>query len=140
MECGICYFTYDASEFFNLNCCKNNHVCLNCIKLLTIPLCPYCRTRISGLENNNNYRISISYPTPSLIQNDYIIDPRDDMYLDSRILRRQMKRLRKLQERERDVLYNKQLAQAYKESKKKNKNKINEEIKEDINIFNMEDI
>jgi cellulose biosynthesis protein BcsQ len=68
----------------------------------------------------------------------YIINPYDDTYIDSRSLRRQMKRLRKLQERERDKIYNQNLIMAYKLNKKENKKNIETDIKEQIEIFELE--
>ena len=143
MECGICYFSFEKEEFFELRCCKNNHVCKSCLDLLITPLCPFCRARIEGLEGK---RASISYEPPSSMMMGGnsgffsssslpLIDPLDDMYTDSRILRRQMKRLRKLQERERDRLHNRNLSFVMRENKKKTKARINREIEEDQSFF-----
>lgn len=142
MECGICYHNFnDDSDFFNLNCCKNNRVCNECINLLKTAICPFCRAKIPDI--NRNHPISKSYSPPShyyydnLLDINYQIDPMDDMYLDSRILRRQINRMRKLQERERDRLYNKNLAKMFKESKKYLKNNIRNEINNDIRDFEL---
>lgn len=133
MECNICYFNYPIDDFFVLQCCKNNNVCKQCINLLTTPLCPFCRTKISELSDK---RMAYSYPNTSHIPNlDYFINPYDDTYIDSRILRRQMKRLRKLQERERDRIYNQNLATAYRLNKQSNKKEIQKQIKDDIFQF-----
>jgi hypothetical protein len=133
MECNICYFDYPHNDFFVLQCCKNNNVCKQCINLLITPLCPFCRTIISELSDK---RMAYSYPTNSHISNnDYFINPYDDTYIDSRILRRQMKRIRKLQERERDRLYNQNIAMAYRLNKQSNKKEIQKQIKEDIFQF-----
>jgi hypothetical protein len=129
MECGICYYSHPIEEIFELFCCKNNHVCQQCIKLLVVPLCPFCRTKIPGLENK---RMAVSYENPSMtFFNQDFIDPRDDIYIDSRILRRQMKRLRKLQERERERIFNRNLSAAYRNSKKSMKNSLQQEIREE---------
>jgi len=59
----------------------------------------------------------------------------DDSYLDSRILRRQMKRLRKLQERERDQLRNQQLVQEWKQKKNR---ELQLQIQEEKEQFDMD--
>jgi hypothetical protein len=134
MDCGICYFTFSDSEFFQLTCCKNNNVCRQCINLLTTALCPFCRARIPSLPDK---RLAISYQenvSPAYSPN-FRINPLDDNFLDSRILRRQMKRIRKLQERERDQLRNRQLVQFYKDSKRQ---EIQRQIKEEKEIYDEE--
>lgn len=133
MDCGICYFTFPDYDFFQLFCCKNNFVCMQCINLLTTPLCPFCRARIPSLQEK---RFAISYQETSISRIPiYTIDPLDDNYLDSRILRRQMKRLRKLQERERDQLRNQQLVQEFK--RKKNR-ELELQIQEEKEQFDMD--
>lgn len=135
MECGICYFDFfEDADFFTLHCCKNNRVCKNCINLFVSPVCPFCRANIP-IEKQPI--LSKSYPAPSNPNPnvEFFIDPLDDLYIDSRILRRQMNRMRKLQERERDRLYNKNLAKMFKESKKSMRNALQNHIHEDIRDF-----
>lgn len=111
---------------------------------MTTPLCPYCRTMIPSLSETKRFAISYqqpaTYPQVSVINVNLYINPLDDTYLDSRILRRQMKRLRKLQERERDRLNNQQLSLAYRNSKKEHKREIAEQIQEEKEIFEMDEI
>jgi len=137
MECGICYFSVQSENIFHLSCCKNNYVCLDCIHLLTTPLCPFCRARIQSLPDK---RIAHSYQEPTtypfIHHNETFINPFDDMYLNSRSLRRQMKRLRKLQERERDRLNNQNIANIYRENKEMNRRNINEQIQEEREFYN----
>jgi len=104
---------------------------------MTTPLCPYCRTMIPSLSDIKRHAVSYQQPTIYPHVSVININPFDDIYLDSRILRRQMKRLRKLQERERDRLNNQQLASAYRNSKKEHR-KIAEQIKEEREIFEMD--
>jgi hypothetical protein len=134
MDCGICYFTFSDSEFFQLTCCKNNNVCSQCINLLTTALCPFCRARIPSLPDK---RLAISYQENVSIaySPNFRINPLDDNFLDSRILRRQMKRIRKLQERERDQLRNRQLVQIYRDCKRQ---EIQRQIKEEKEIYDEE--
>ena len=109
--CDICY--ENSNNIFTLDCCNNSkQICIHCISCLTKYICPYCRQdlpeRISEiiLENNTKkYNYSSSAPDRlnnindwnSFIQNEYLIDPFADYYhnRDSRILRRQIRQLRK---------------------------------------------
>jgi len=137
MECNICYFYFLKEDFFELACCKNNLVCKDCIDLLLTPQCPFCRTHIQGLSEK---RMATSYsaPTQPIMNTSLFIDPYDDIYIDSRTLRRQMKRIRKLQERERDKLNNQNLMLAYKLNKQANKKEINQDMKEQLEIFQLD--
>jgi hypothetical protein len=67
------------------------------------------------------------------------INPMDDLYMDSRILRRQMRRLRKLQERERDRLRNQQIALIYRISKERKKEELRRQIEEEKQCFDETD-
>jgi len=72
----------------------------------------------------------------------YALNPLDDSYLDSRILRRQMKRLRKLQERERGAEANRRTNSLYNERRRREQQQarddIQEEIKEGLEMFEMD--
>jgi hypothetical protein len=72
----------------------------------------------------------------------YALNPLDDSYLDSRILRRQMKRLRKLQERERSAEANRRTNSLHNERRRREQQQarddIQEEIKEGLEIFEMD--
>ena len=139
MDCGICYFTFPIQDFFQLECCKNNNVCRQCIELLTNPLCPYCRAHIPSLSGK---RLAVSYQDTTIssprVYQPFQLDPMDDIYTDSRILRRQMKRLRKLQERERDALRNRQLSEIYKENKQHYRREMTRQISEDKSSYDEE--
>jgi len=103
MECDVCFYTFSQEDdFFELSCCKNNRVCQSCIQLLLIPQCPFCRASLS-LPCTADRKLSISYTSRDTLygnDSDYYINPYDEYYTDSRALRRQMKRIRKLRERE----------------------------------------
>lgn len=138
-ECAICYYDTSSSDFYDMQCCKNNRICRHCIELLTVPLCPFCRTRIQGLPEKmeNQFRGAISLgggheDSPILL----FVNPMDDMYIDSRILRRQIKRLRKVQERERQAEYNRHFNSIMNESNRQQKKKeLTLQIKEEKDIF-----
>lgn len=139
MDCSICYFSYPAPEdFFELTCCKNNLICHHCIKLLYTPICPFCRTSISNYPGSP--LLSISAPITNNYWFNYQINPLDDTYVDSRILRRRMKRLRKLQERERDRQNNIIYSQTIKESKNHYKKEIERIISSDYDSYKYNDI
>jgi len=159
-DCDICCFPQTLSEFYNLSCCKNNKVCNSCIKLLTVALCPFCRQIIPNLDNKrvavscNNTEYDLAYYSNlynTTYQDNmgnqtntntnyqyYLINPLDDHYTDSRILRRHIRRMRKLEERENQAIYNRNLNRALnKNSNKKNKNKryIDQIIIEDLEML-----
>jgi len=121
MDCGICYFTVSQENIFDLECCKNNYVCLDCIERLKKPFCPFCRAKINFLEEKS---LSLSCP-PSFsfhhhhqnINLEQYSNAYDDIYLTSRILRRQLKRQTKLEDRERDRLQNQYLSSIYRQSR-----------------------
>jgi hypothetical protein len=128
-------------------CCQNrNRVCRYCIELLTVPLCPFCRTRIQGLpERTPEFRgassLDISEQISFFDSSFHFVNPLDDSYLDSRILRRHMKRLRKLQERERQVERNRRLNIAFNEwsrQQRQQERDLQEHIKEERELFYME--
>lgn len=157
-ECDICCFSQTLSDFYSLSCCKNNKVCNSCIKLLTVALCPFCRQIIPNLDNkrlalscnstdrdleyysnlyNTTYQNSFDNNL-SINHQSYLINPLDDSFTDSRILRRHIRRIRKLEERENNAIYNKNLNKVLnKHSNKKNKGKryINEIIKYDLEML-----
>lgn len=139
-ECGICYYEVATEKFHDLTCCENhNRMCTYCLELLLVPLCPFCRTRIPGLPEKNEFRGAVSLDTYTLLPPMYALNPLDDSYLDSRILRRQMKRLRKLQERDRNASENRRTNYLLNERKKRDQQQkrddIAEEIKEGLETF-----
>jgi len=151
-ECGICFYEVSTEKFYDLPCCQNrNRMCKYCLELLVVPLCPFCRTRIPGLpdrEDPHRFRGGVSLDTYTVIPPLYFLNPLDDSYLDSRILRRQMKRLRKLQERERHAEANRRINYTMNEQRRRQqqqqqqqhrRNAIQQQIREEMEIFNMED-
>ena len=145
-ECGICFYEVSLDKFHELPCCQNrNRMCKYCLELLIVPLCPFCRTRIPGLadkEDPSRFRGGVSLDSYTMLPPMYALNPLDDSYLDSRILRRQMKRLRKLQERERGAEANRRTNSLYNERRRREQQQarddIQEEIKEGLEMFEMD--
>lgn len=105
IECPICYEQTSADQFIELTCCIDKQICRFCLDCLTIPICPYCRRRLPHVEGR---RMAASYTeVPSFLYNRQaefmadigLVDDIDCRLLDSRILRRRIRRLRKLQMR-----------------------------------------
>lgn len=107
IDCHICYEKVASVHF--LSCCKEKQICQSCLNCLRVPLCPYCRSVIPEIRKDPRYNLSCSYVPVSqyLIDQqanllahhgmaDATIDPR---LIGSRILRRRLRRLRKLQMR-----------------------------------------
>jgi hypothetical protein len=147
MDCGICYYNYTRVEdIFPLTCCKNNILCLRCVQLLTNPLCPFCRARIPDLPEKS--RMAISYEAESTLtpspQREWrsaslpLSATLDEAYIDSRTMRRRLRRLRKLQQREDDRVYNRNLTRVMRESRSSMRNSISQQIQEDREIFEMD--
>lgn len=112
MECPICFFKMDEFSTFKLKCCNNIQViCIDCVSFLTNRKCPFCRAIIPDYP----FQISRSLPnTTESIPMDMVWMVREED--DSRTLRRQIRRQRKLQERERQQSYNRLLSKNLKES------------------------
>jgi len=111
-ECTICYEKCHEDNFFSLECCLDKRICRACLGCLTVPLCPYCRKIIPVIKDDPKYRISRSYTENSSLFVSHLYDDEEELIdprtLDSRILRRRMRRLRKLQLREEDKERNRQ--------------------------------
>lgn len=94
LECNICYnFTKNINE---LKCCNSGkHICNNCLKMLKRPVCPYCLRQLPEdfLKDNIACSIDTVYSWNDFIRDENIIFE-DEIYEDSRRLRRQMRRLR----------------------------------------------
>jgi len=100
-ECTICYDQRREDDFFTLTCCHEKQICSACLRCLVTPQCPYCRGVIPQIKDDPRYRMAHSAPSaPS-----YMMMERTER-IESRILRRQMKRLRKLEMREEDRALN----------------------------------
>jgi hypothetical protein len=137
-ECGICFYEVAQEKFHPLECCQNrNRMCNYCLELLIVPLCPFCRTRIPGLpdkEDPQQFRGAVSLDSYSLLPPLYVLNPLDDSYLDSRILRRQMKRLRKMQERERHNDMNRRTNYLLNERKKREQQQKRDDREDEIKV------
>lgn len=94
LECNICYnFTKNINE---LKCCNSEkHICNNCLKMLKRPVCPYCLRQLPEdfLKDNIACSIDTVYTWNDYLRDENIIFE-DQIYEDSRRLRRQMRRLR----------------------------------------------
>lgn len=114
IECSICCVSWCQSiDVLSLTCCKNI-ICNQCVKSLIVPLCPFCRSVIQEVQDDEIYKKGYSYHdtlsehTISQItqtQNqtqDTNIQSIDDTHIVSRILRRKIKRIRKLRDREKN--------------------------------------
>ena len=110
-ECAICYEHALSDDFFILSCCKEKKICQKCLDCLKVPMCPYCRSVIPEIKNNPKYRLSQSFvPVPhhllleqtfflahhNLPPDHHTLDPR---LITSRILRKRIRRIRRLQMR-----------------------------------------
>ena len=144
VTCDICFYEMGRDELFILQCCKNNSMCLKCLDLLTKSLCPFCRTPFEY----DKPRISRSYEEPLswvsshdqyFFTDPYTpINPYDDYYTDSRILRRAIKRLRKLQERELHNSRNRDLNRAINSSIRSERTFLQKMVTEGIEIYHLE--
>lgn len=90
--CAICYERRASIKFFYLSCCRNNTVCSYCREKLDPPRCPYCRQTF----HNNKKKPTTPTETLLLCPYDYT----------SRIERRQVRRILKLELQEKDRLRN----------------------------------
>ena len=97
--CDICYI--EKEDLNNLKCCKNTKkICNECIECLKSPICPYCRQSLPS-ELKSTFVTSscpADFGMSNWLYNDsryILIDPYDPEYEDSRILRRQIRRMRR---------------------------------------------
>lgn len=96
--CTICYEENNPSNA--LVCCDSEKkICDDCLNCLRTPFCPYCRSDLTpGMLSKNNFIHSDPTPTTnwaSMLYDELLIDPYDPEFRDSRILRRQIRRLRR---------------------------------------------
>jgi len=131
MECDICCIT--QYNFFKLQCC-NNQMCRDCLDLLVNSRCPFCRREIPELQN----RVPRSLPNAAQTIESPLFFLYDDIFTESRIYRKYLKRMRKLEQRERDREQNKNLSQAYKNSKASHRAEIQNQINEETMIFQID--
>ncbi len=98
ISCAICYEENNPSNA--LTCCDvNKKLCDDCLNCLRTPQCPYCRNSLpSEVLVNNSYVQSaptLSSEWTTMLQEELLIDPFNPEYRDSRILRRQIRRMRR---------------------------------------------
>lgn len=86
--CAICYESRPPIQFFYLSCCGNNKICSYCLENLVLPRCPYCRQTIEGF-----------HPKKPKTRETWLLRPHE---YTSRIERRHIRRLLKLEIREED--------------------------------------
>lgn len=98
ITCAICYEENNPTNA--LTCCDpNKKLCDDCLNCLRSPQCPYCRDPLPDEVLVNNSYVQ-SAPTSNsdwttMLQEELLIDPFDPEYRDSRILRRQIRRIRR---------------------------------------------
>ena len=97
--CDICYI--EKGDLNTLECCKNTKkICNECIECLKTPICPYCRQSLP-LELKKSFGPSscpADFGMSNWMNNEsryMLIDPYDPEYEDSRVLRRQIRRMRR---------------------------------------------
>jgi hypothetical protein len=98
ISCVVCY--EDNNPCHALICCDSNKkICSDCINCLRTPQCPYCRQELSDtILSNNTYIHSAPPPTTNwttMLEEELLINPFDPEFQDSRILRRQIRRMRR---------------------------------------------
>ena len=97
-SCVICY--EDNNPTNALTCCDyTKKMCNDCLNCLRNPLCPYCREPLSEEMLSNNIHVQ-SAPTntsewTTVLHDELLINPYDPEFQDSRILRRQIRRIRR---------------------------------------------
>ena len=141
-DCSICTDIFFEHDFINLECCSNK-LCSRCLNSLLVPLCPFCRKKIESITDDPKYKLSVSYDSSHLTQSTIqsILIPSNNNLLpsnnifsssdqsESRILRRQINRQRKLESRELDKRRNREL------SRSRRRNELQQIINEEQDIF-----
>ena len=136
--CNICYI--DKKDLNILECCKNTKkICNDCLDCLTSPVCPYCRQDLpKSLTKEIKPSSCPSYSVGHWITNEsrfLLIDPYSAEYSDSRVLRRQMRRMRRNYYRERHGggLYSKREKLNYRRTKRRD---LRNETRRIVNLVN----
>lgn len=144
-ECIICYEKRNHQEFVSLTCCLKR-ICIQCTQNIRGIHCPFCRSVISQDDNpfhrhhlvpssSSNHLDDESYPsiTPSSLPHSFFSNSFDAIeYRMSRTDRHRQRRFWKLQERELNREYNRNLNKAIHESKISQKKKIYHDIIQDL--------
>ena len=99
-SCETCTICYEETQSFHaLNCCDaDKKICKKCINCLRSPLCPYCRNTLDKGLLENNLHVQSAPETvswTSFMEDELLINPYDPEFSDSRILRRQIRRMRR---------------------------------------------
>lgn len=123
--CNICYM--EKEDINNLECCKNTKkICNECLDCLKSPICPYCRQNLPSSLNRvvhpSSCPADFSFNTWMSNESRYmVIDPYSPEYQDSRVLRRDMRRMRRNYYRTRHSggLYTKKERVAYRRYKRR---------------------
>ena len=136
--CDICYD--DCRNVIALDCCnKSKKVCKDCLGCLRSYTCPYCR---QPLPDNVTCNMNVPRSLPNLetsnfynyVQDEMLIDPFAPEYRDSRILRRQVRRIRRrfLSEHVR----NRPSARERRTQRRRERHALRQSLSEIVNLYN----
>jgi len=100
-ECTICYERVAGDQVFRPRCCIGKVICVSCLRRLLTPRCPYCRSMIPEIQDRFQSSQSFIEVNHHLIEEQAIFmadhglvdDTLDPRLIDSRILRRRIRRL-----------------------------------------------
>ena len=136
--CDICYD--DCRDVITLDCCnKSKKVCKECLGCLQSLTCPYCR---QPLPDNVTCNMNVVRSQPNqesmnfhnFVQSEMLVDPFAPEYRDSRILRRQVRRIRRrfLSENAR----NRPSARERRSQRRRERHIMRESLSEIVNLYN----
>ena len=97
--CNICYM--EKEDINSLKCCKNTkQICDECLDCLKSPICPYCRQDLPSYLNKvvhpSSCPADFTFNTWMSNESRYLVlDPYSPEYQDSRVLRRDIRRIRR---------------------------------------------
>ena len=136
-DCDICYD--ECRNVIALDCCnKSKKVCKECLGCLRSLTCPYCRQPLPD-NVTCNMTVSRSYPTENIsfynfVQDEMLIDPFSPEFRDSRILRRQVRRIRRrfLSEYAR----NRPSARERRTQRRRERHALRQSLSEIVNLYN----
>jgi hypothetical protein len=134
MECGVCYTDVPEERRYAKPCCPGI-LCISCFARLVDPRCPFCR----GVFRDAvvaAFSIPSTAPVWTVVASD--VAWIDDTDTPSRIRRRRDRRMRQLEERERDRVMNQQLSRVIRESRAESRRAVARDIREDTEIFVMD--
>lgn len=132
MECNICYQMIDSSERYPLTCCQVNALCHHCFEQLQYPHCPFCRNKLEIWPSGCYSRSLPTYSSFMMIPTEELFFSVDDIDV-SRSQRRQLRRLRKLEQRELERNYNRELTSLLSKSyRTQQRQHIQDDIRQDL--------